>query len=213
MFFTYLYLLRIPTLGGLILAGFGPLALTKGTHHLTTLLEGLFDLNWWLTIAVVTLFTLLAGSACATCAELVLRYGSDRFYVRPLPAWLYQPVFSIFGTPIDRLSLINWAVYGACAYSLLAWLIYGGKGVPLRLERLAGVGIGSAAFFIALMFIIYVRANSPPALSRYLASIFKWTPDGYIQSADSKQLTLKQMEARCDNPVQAQEERLSPART
>ena len=96
MFFTYAYLLRIPIVGGIILAGFAPFALTKGSQFARTLLEGLFDLDFG-RVALVTLLTLLAATACTIASELVLRYGSNRFYVSPLPNSLKQPLFYLFG--------------------------------------------------------------------------------------------------------------------
>jgi hypothetical protein len=194
VFFTYVYLLRVPIVGGVVLAGFAPFALSKGSQ-LTTLLEGVFDLDFW-RVALAALVTLVAGSACAIASELVLRYGSDRFSVCPLPAWVRQPVFPLFRVFFDRLTALNAAAYFLCTLSMLVGLVYGGQDATNRLERFGGVSIGCLVFFLTMLGLIYVWANSPPALSRYLASIFTWTPDGYVQPAPTKQATLNMMRAR-----------------
>src|SRR5215813_8370265 len=93
MFFAYLYLLRVPLVAGMLLTVFAPFALAKGTQ-VTTLLEGMFDLNWW-RVAIATLAALLAVSAGAITSLLVLRYGAERFGVRPLPSWSRSPVTKI----------------------------------------------------------------------------------------------------------------------
>jgi hypothetical protein len=121
MVLTYAYLLRVPIAAGLVLAAFAPVALWKGSD-LTTLLEGLFDLDWWRTM-LVTVVALLAAGACAIVSELVLRYGAERFGVQPLSPRAREPVLRLFGVTIDRLSRAVAAVYGLCAASMLAGLI------------------------------------------------------------------------------------------
>jgi hypothetical protein len=69
MVFAYAYLLRVPIAAGLVIAALAPFALWKGSQ-VTTLLEGMFDLNWWRTM-IATVMALLAASACAICSELV----------------------------------------------------------------------------------------------------------------------------------------------
>jgi Patatin-like phospholipase len=206
MFFTYAYLLRVPVVGGMIVAGFAPFALIKGSQF-TTLLEGLFDLDFT-RVALVAFLTLVAASACAIASELVLRYGGNRFYVKPLPSSLRQPLFRLFELPIDRLSAINAAVYFLCASVMLVGLAYGANHAA-DIGRIGGVGVGILGFFAALTLMIYVWANSPPALARYLGSIFRWTPDGYVQTPEFKEMTLNDMQKRSvaiqpkhrDNPL------------
>ena len=86
-------------------------------------------------------------------------------------------------------------MYFLCASSILAGLIYGAKETP-DLGRVSGVTLGIIAFLLGLKVMAYVWINSPPALARYLGSIFRWTPDGYIQTATTKQMTLTTMEKR-----------------
>ncbi len=184
MLFAYVYLLRVPVVAGLVLAAFAPFALWKGSQ-LTTLLEGMFDLDWW-RAAVVTVTALLAASAAGISTELVLRYGSARFGLRPLPSWTAVPVCTVGGVTIDRLSAIIATAYGICALSLLAGLVY----AEHPLARLAGVAAGLGAFGLLLWAALQVWAHSTPAVVRRGAALFRWTPAGYIQSPAEQAATL-----------------------
>ncbi len=64
MLLTYIYLLRVPLLGGLLLAALPFLALGNKDAATTTFLEGLFDVGGW-QHALVTVVALLCASACA----------------------------------------------------------------------------------------------------------------------------------------------------
>jgi predicted acylesterase/phospholipase RssA len=179
MFFTYAYLLRVPIVAGFLLAAVAPFALWKGSQ-VTTLLEGMFDLNWWRTM-IVTIMTLLAASACAICSELVLRYGSERFGVQTLPARSREPLASVFGVTIDRLSGCIALVYGLCAASMLGGLVYAGSD---HLARAGGVLLGVAIFSALFSGVTHVWANSEPTAVPRAARLFGWTPAGYIQPAE-----------------------------
>ena len=189
MVFTYAYLLRVPIVAGLLLAALAPFALWKGSQ-VTTLLEGMFDLNWWRTM-IATVMTLLAASACAICSELVLRYGSERFGVQPLSARSREPLACVFGVPIDRLSAAIALVYGLCAASMLGGLVYAGGD---HAARAVGVLLGVAIFGALLFGVTHVWANSEPTAVPRAARLFGWTPAGYIQSAEQKAASLAVVE-------------------
>src|SRR5262245_24992263 len=191
MFFAYVYLLRVPVVAGLVLAALAPFALWKGSQ-VTTLLEGMFDLDWWRT-AIVTVTALLAASACGISAEMVLRYGSARFGLQPLPGWTAVTVRTVSGVTIDRLSATIATAYGACALSLLGGLVYAGES---RLARLAGVAAGLGAFGLLLRAALHVWTHSTPAVVRRGATLFRWTPAGYIQSPVEHAATLDALARR-----------------
>jgi patatin-like phospholipase len=186
LLFTYAYLLRVPLMLGLLLASLAPLALFKSSQ-VTTLLEGMFDLDWP-RIAVASLTTLLAAAALAVCTEIVLRYAHLRFGVRPLNAWLSSVKVRRWGLEITRFTSLNVTFYFLCTIPMLAGLVHGGRGsLPLRFF---GLLLGGGLFSGLLVTIVWIWANSPPTVSRYLGSIFLWTPDGYIQTEEQKQITL-----------------------
>jgi predicted acylesterase/phospholipase RssA len=189
MFFTYAYLLRVPIAAGLLLGAFAPFALWKGSQ-VTTLLEGMFDLDWWRT-AIATVMTLLAASACAICSEMVLRYGSDRFGVPALPGWTRERLSAVLGVPIDRLSGGIALVCALCAASMLAGLVYAGAD---HLTRAGGVLLGLLAYVALLLGVMRVWASSDPTAVPPAARLFAWTPAGYVQSAAQKTAALTAME-------------------
>jgi hypothetical protein len=189
MVFAYAYLLRVPIVAGVVMAALAPFALWKGSQ-VTTLLEGMFDLNWWRTM-IATVMALLAASACAICSELVLRYGGERFGVQALPARSREPLARLFGVTVDRLSGAIALVYALCAASMLGGLVYAGDD---RLARAGGVLLGLALFTGLLLGVTHVWANSKPTVVPRAARLLRWTPAGYIQSAAEKAATLAAME-------------------
>jgi predicted acylesterase/phospholipase RssA len=186
LLFTYIYLLRVPLTLGLFLATFAPLALFKSSQ-VTTLLEGMFDLNWP-RIAVASLTTLLAGGAFAVCTEMVLRYAYVRFGVRPLTAWLCAVKFQRWGLEIARFTILNVVFYVLCTVPMLGGFIYAGRGSLS--SRISGVLLGVTLFAALLATVIWIWANSLPTVSHYLGSFFLWTPNGYIQTPEQKLRTI-----------------------
>ncbi len=209
MLLTYIYLLRVPLLGGLLLAALPFLALGNKDAATTTFLEGLFDVGGS-QHALVTVVALLCASACAVSTEIVLRYACLRFHVHPLPEWLRKIVFQPWGLELTRATLINVSVYAFCAVPTLWGIVSTNR--DDRGTAIAWVLAGLVFFALLATAVAYFWSWSLPATARWLARVFVWTPKGYIQSPRQRALTLQKVAASSQAPPRIAQRQSSRAR-
>jgi hypothetical protein len=177
VFLTYLYLLRVPVLAGLVLAVFPIFALGSRGE---ALFAGLFDLSWWGT-AVAAFLALMAAAAVGICIELVLRYASERCLgVAPPSEWMRAVALPIGRLDLRRYTLINAAFALAFVLPMLLALPLTRVSALSRSLRVTAVAAAFTIFAagLAAAFVVWLKAGSRSRV--WLGRLLAWSPDGYL---------------------------------
>ncbi|MFN0171737.1 MAG: hypothetical protein ACKV22_35430 [Bryobacteraceae bacterium] len=176
MLFTYVYLMRVPVLCGLLLAAFPLLALKSGARGL---LIGMYDLQFW-RAAVVTLLTIVLAASVAITMDLVLKGARTRFDAPPLPPWFHL-TRRIGGNQFDNSTLVVIVFAMLCALANLAGLIAGLK-ITGHSEAIWSVPVTalatSAVCLVAAL--RWWRSPKHPRIDRVVIRLVYWTRQGYF---------------------------------
>jgi hypothetical protein len=173
---AYLYLLRVPIVGGLVLAALAPLALWKGSPA-APLLHGTFDVEPR-SVGVIAFFTGLLVTALTVTTDTVVRYGSLRFAVQAPSDWMSKIVLKRAGISLTRYTTIATIAYGSAGVILVTTLLAAAR--PPFSAGLFSATAGCAAAIVVCGIVIMASTRTPPASARFFATILLWTPSGYL---------------------------------
>ncbi len=176
MVFTYLYLMRVPVLCGILLAAFPFLALKSGASGL---LMGMYDLPFW-RAGLVAMLTVVAAASVAITMDLVLKGARARFDAPALPAW-FSGIRAIGGHEFDNGTLVVVVFAVLCVLANLAGFIAALR-VTEHGEAIWAVLL-SALITSAVCLTLVVwwwQSPSHPRIDRFVIQIVYWTRQGYI---------------------------------